>query len=180
MVEQEIWKDIPNYDGIYQASNLGRIRNAKTLSIRKPINYGPYYTLQLSINGNRKLFLVHKLIAATFIPNPLNKREINHIDGNKHNNRVDNLEWVTRKENAMHSAKTGLQTKEQFKKANSCAIAKTQKPLLQIKNGKVIARYKSLRDACRKLKMSSGYISDFIKGKTRCKKAYGYEWRYEL
>ena len=180
MVEQEIWKDIPNYYGIYQASNFGRIRNAKTLSIRKPINYGLYYTIELSNNGKKKLFLVHRLVAITFLPNPLNKREINHIDGNKHNNKVDNLEWATRKENAMHSARTGLQTKEQFRKAILSMKKVNERAIVQLKNGNVIARYSSLRDACRKLGMSCGYLSDFINGKTRCKKAYGYEWRYEI
>ena len=175
---KEIWKDIPNYEGLYQASNLGRIRNARTNLIRKNVkSFGLYYTIILNVNGKQHLHLVHRLIAQTFIPNPDNKKEINHIDGNKHNNKIDNLEWVTRKENAIHSIKNGLQTKEQLAKAVKSMIRSTQKPILQIKNGKVVAKYKSVREASRTIHCSPAGLSRCLNGKTNT--VHGYQWRFE-
>ena len=104
----ELWKDIPNYESLYQASNLGRIRSldhvrkngtnsyiqkGKILKFNK--NDSGYYQVRLSKNGIAKTYRVNRLIALTFINNPLNKETVNHKDGNKLNNCVDNLEWVS-------------------------------------------------------------------------------------
>lgn len=126
---QEIWKDIPNYEGLYQASNLGRIKglrrykqNHSKLQIveEKIINqyvnkHNGYVYSMLYKDGTEKNCRVHKLIAQTFIPNPENKKTINHIDGNKMNNRVDNLEWATNKENIIHAIETGLASTDRNK-----------------------------------------------------------------
>lgn len=174
-MEKEIWKDIKGYEGFYQVSNMGRIRSIDGVT-RKPVKYGLYLTIQLSKNGTEKLFYIHRLVALTFISNPLNKKEVNHIDGNKLNNMVKNLEWVTRRENAIHSIKNGLQTKDQLAYAVNRMRETNIKKVYQYKNGKYIAAYPSVRDLCRKFGYSVSAISECARGK--CKTMYGYEWRY--
>lgn len=175
--KKEIWKDIPNYEGIYQASNLGRIKSIKTGKIRKNVQYGLYLSIQLCKNGKNKLHYVHRLIALTFIPNPSNKPQINHINGIKTDNRVENLEWTTQSENVIHAIKIGLKTEEQVNKSVNAMKKKNSKVLLQIKNGKIVGRFKSAREASRLLHMSCGAISMCANGQFQT--MYGYEWRYE-
>jgi len=98
---EEIWKDIEGYKGLYQVSNLGRIKSLHGLSerIMKQTLQKGYLRITLLKNKKQKRFLSHRLVAQAFIPNPENKPQVNHIDEDKENNRVDNLEWVTAKEN---------------------------------------------------------------------------------
>lgn len=108
---KEIWKDIPGFEGYYQASNLGRIKSLGTISKYKPKerilkqtkSKSGYMRLHIGHAGTRKTWFVHRIIAITFIHNPDNKPEVNHIDGDKTNNTVPNLEWCTAKENVRHS-----------------------------------------------------------------------------
>lgn len=129
-MEQEIWKPIPNYEGLYEASNLGNIRSVnRTMNInnivtsnrepysltrniagqtlKKRENVDGYYIVDLSKNGVVKRWRVHRLVAMTFIDNPDNKPHINHKDSNRKNNCIDNLEWCTSKENNHHAASKG-------------------------------------------------------------------------
>ena len=103
-MQTENWKDVPNYEGYYQVSNLGRMKsfnlNKETI-LTKP-NYNHYSTIILCKNKIRKSFRIHRLVAICFLPNPENKPQVNHIDGNKCNNTVVNLEWVTSQENQIH------------------------------------------------------------------------------
>lgn len=94
----EEWRQIPQYE-FYQVSNYGRIKSPNTI-LKQRVNRDGYCRVNLSINGKRKTMPVHRAVALAFIPNPKNKRCINHIDNDKTNNRVDNLEWATTKENA--------------------------------------------------------------------------------
>lgn len=109
----EIWKDIEGYEGKYQISNLGRIKKINKNSLNeehyvKPyINQRGYCTVKL-FKTERKEERIHRLVAQAFIPNPENKAEVNHIDGNKQNNTITNLEWNTHEENVVHAFKTGL------------------------------------------------------------------------
>lgn len=117
---QEIWKDIPNYEGLYQASNFGRIKSIQYFNhtnnkiyprdkILKPIlNEKGYCRVDLSKSGKSKRHRVHRLVAKTFLPNPYNLLEVNHIDGNKQNNNVNNLEWCSRSYNMKEAYKLGL------------------------------------------------------------------------
>ena len=117
----EIWQPIKGYKGIYEVSNLGKI---KSYALDKPhikkLSYkrmGYPYTM-LYKNGRGQWVNIHRLIAKTFIPNPKNKPQVNHIDGNKQNNKVSNLEWVTHSENTIHAFKIGLMARgEEHKSA---------------------------------------------------------------
>lgn len=113
----EIWKDIKDYEGLYQVSNLGRVRSLDKIVIRTDgknrhqkgkilklqiSKYG-YNVITLWNNNVSKQFKVHRLVAMAFIPNPNNLPQVNHIDEDKLNNKIDNLEWCTALENNRHS-----------------------------------------------------------------------------
>jgi len=120
--QQEIWKDIPGYEGLYKVSNLGNIKSLKRLflhqgkrllqineRILKPLVYKKGYPMVgIFKDGVTKKAYIHRLVAQTFIPNPENKQQVNHKDGNKQNNTASNLEWCTQSENIQHAFKTGL------------------------------------------------------------------------
>lgn len=107
----EIWKDVPGYAGLYQVSNYGRIKSLSRKIVRnnKSVNIGniimsqsisnKYYSVMLYKDNTKKRYLVHRLVAAAFIPNQENFSQVNHKDENKLNNHVDNLEWYTSKYN---------------------------------------------------------------------------------
>src|SRR5699024_1745954 len=124
MNEKEIWKPITGYEGKYEVSNQGRVkslsrticcgRNKRTVRnvgeriiSTKNISHG-YKKTDLFKGNIRKQFFVHRLVAYAFVPNPLKKPNVNHLDGNKLNNRAENLEWVTQKENIHHAMASGL------------------------------------------------------------------------
>lgn len=100
---EEIWKDIQDYESTYQVSNFGNIKGCNGL--RKPDNSNGYSKLTLHLNSEKRKFYAHRLVAIHFIPNPNNLPQVNHIDGDKFNNHVDNLEWVSRIENMCHANK---------------------------------------------------------------------------
>lgn len=113
----EIWKDIKGYENKYQISNKGRVRNLtykrqKVPKVLKPFStYRGYYRVSLFRNNRRKDVFIHRLVALTFIPNPNNYPVINHKNGNKSDNRIENLEWCTQSENVKHAYNTGLRKK---------------------------------------------------------------------
>ena len=195
----EEWKDIPEYEGYYQFSSLGRIKsldreitniNGK-VSLRKgkvkaqTIDKGGYQRVNLYKNNIFKHCPVHRLVAKAFIPNPENKPEVNHIDGNKLNNCVDNLEWCTKSENQQHAWNIGL--KEKARKAcstngkNNCASnakKSLSKPILQFDiDNNLIKEWKSIHDAERTLKIANTHISECCRGKA--KTAGGYIWKFK-
>lgn len=179
---QEIWKDIPNYEGRYQVSNLGNIKslsfkNQNFESLLKPsLNSSGYYKVELYKDKKSKVFYVHRLVATVFIPNPENKSEVNHIDGNKINNIVSNLEWNTISENQKHAIKHKLRTSSpmlgRFGKLNP-----SSKPILQYDfNGNLIKRWDSIADIERELGINRSCISNNLIGNN--KTSHGFVWEY--
>lgn len=115
LAQVEEWRPIIGYETTFAVSNLGRIKRTKDAGcgragkIRKQVpNDRGYLTVILADDKRRKSFRVNRLVAMAFIPNPLNLPEVNHLDGDKTNNRVDNLEWSTRSRNMKHACATGL------------------------------------------------------------------------
>jgi hypothetical protein len=104
---KELWLPIKGYEGLYEVSNTGFVRSIKSDKVLKMENKNGYFSVNLYKNGQVHKY-VHRLVAQTFIDNPNNHQEVNHIDCNKHNNRVDNLEWCDRKQNLKHSYEHGL------------------------------------------------------------------------
>ena len=109
-IMQEVWKAIPGYEGHYDVSDQGRVRSLKSNCFLKPnlMNHG--YTCVHLYNGgkrSRRVFTVHKLVATAFAANPMYRGEVNHKNFNKTDNRVENLEWVTRSENVAHALAAG-------------------------------------------------------------------------
>lgn len=127
---KEIWKDIPEYEGLYQISNYGRVkslnyRRMNKENILKPrVDKKGYIHYALKKNKMTKEYKAHRLVALMFIPNPCNKKQVNHKDFNKQNNFVDNLEWCTNGENQKHSYKYNLNRKNFFKTNNPNKKAK--------------------------------------------------------
>lgn len=117
----ELWKDIKGYEGLYQASNFGNIR---LLNNNKHLKQGILSKGYLRVTLSKKSFLSHRIIATTFIPNPDNKKCVNHIDGNKLNNNVNNLEWCTHSENMQHAWDNGLHSKNHLFKSVYCIDTK--------------------------------------------------------
>lgn len=161
---KEIYKPIKGYD--YEVSNTGQIRNVRTGRILKQrLNNRGYCQVCLCKDGVQKMFTVHRLVAKAFIPNPKNLPEVNHKDECKTNNRLDNLEWCTRKYNANYGTIT-----ERVAKALSRAVEQLDD------NGNVIALFSSTMQIERVLGFFNGAIS------LACRKGlkrYGYYWRYK-
>ena len=108
----EIWRPVVEFPNRYEVSNLGRVRSINKKFFHKikpqqPTTTSNYLYVALSVNNKTVSRSVHRMVAKAFIPNPLNKEQVNHKDSNRHNNCVDNLEWVTRSENIQHGRKFG-------------------------------------------------------------------------
>jgi hypothetical protein len=121
---KEIWKDVIEYEGYYQISNLGNVKGLKRNKIKSPtLNSWGYYIVSLTKPDTKlKSVLVHRLVAIAFINNLENKEQVNHIDGNKTNNCVINLEWCNQSENMQHAFKLGLNVNSHGEKHNRSVI----------------------------------------------------------
>ena len=179
----EIWKDIPGYEGLYQASNLGRIKSLPRKGthvqeehiLKQIVRRKGYCELALMKNCKRKHFVVHRLIALTFIPNPYNLPQIDHIDDNKQNNRVENLQWITNADNMAKAWRTGARSLEKTYKRgkdNCCARIVNQYDL----QGNFIKKWYCIKDIENELKFDNRNISACCRHKRPT--AYGYKWEY--
>lgn len=128
----EIWKDIPEFEGRYQVSNLGLVRsiqdnhgNPRLRVKATQVSNKGYVYVQLFVKNVQHMVSVHSAVASAFVPNPEGKKTVNHIDGNKQNNRVDNLEWATYSENLKHAYTTGL--KQAPKGCSGMKVGKTSR-----------------------------------------------------
>lgn len=165
------WKTIPELGDVYLISDCGEIfskKKNKLLSIKS--GKTGYNTARL---GN-KLYLIHRLVAKTFIPNPENKPQVNHINGIRNDNRIENLEWATASENELHKRRV-LNVPGTWKDKYSWDNPRS-KPVVQIKNGDVINVYGSAQEAERKTGIKSSKISMVCYGKRN--HAGGFAWRF--
>lgn len=160
---KEIWKDIEGYEGLYQVSNFGRVRNGIG-RLLKPKSNNQYNRISLYKNGRVKDTQIHRVVAETFIPNnDKKKNQVNHIDGNKKNNFVNNLEWVTRSENAKHSVYVLKKNPGNW----------SRKKVQCIETGEV---FKSQIDAAKEYRTSQGAIGNAARGNRP--RAGGCHWRF--
>lgn len=157
----EMWKSIEGYEGLYEISNIGLVRNVKSNHLLKPLNSNGYLVICLCKNGKQKMFRIHRLVAAAFIPNPNNYPCVNHKNEIKTDNRVENLEWCTEKYNCNYGTR------------NKRRIEKQSKPIRCIENGTI---YKSGNEIQKRLGFSAGNINLCCHGKL--KSAYGYHWEF--
>lgn len=161
MMEQ--WKPVPGYEGVYEASNLGAVRSTpkewstgkegstkrshKGVALKPWTTPNGYHRITFKIPGPLPNGIaVHRLVALLFISNPENKPQVNHIDGNKTNNRVDNLEWTTSSENVRHSIDTGLRVSPKGTELSHAKL--TEKDVIDIRNRKASGEtYRAIADS---------------------------------
>lgn len=158
----EVWKDIVGYEGLYQVSNMGRVKSLREWNgnrhkaqyrerehILNPTDNGNGYLIIGLRNGaKRKNHYIHRLVAAAFIPNPNGLKYVNHLDYDKRNNAVDNLEWCTQRENILYSV-------EHMRKPHNNKLPSTGERYIREKDGryeltikeKYIGRFATLEDA---------------------------------
>lgn len=174
MTEQ--WKAIEGYGGEYIVSTLGRVvamptdRRAMPKVLSQKTDNG-YKRVTLSKNGKARMFPVHRLVAEAFIPNVHGYPQVNHIDEDKGNNSVDNLEWVTASMNCNHGTRKARIRAKQLNNVHP-------RPVIQKRiDGTFIARYASCADIPRITRFKRTTIVECLRG--RSKHAYGYLWEYE-
>lgn len=187
--QEEIWKDVIGYDGLYQVSNFGRVLGkerkvrSKNNSIKtiasKPLKISSYDIgykyVTLSKNGKRVKHKLHRLVALSFIPNPNNKPEVNHIDGVKSNCCYSNLEWVTSSENQIHAYKTGLQISKNYLRVG--VLNSNSKKVLKLSSkGVILCEYECARMAANDNNVSSSSISEACRIGIKVK---GFIWKYK-
>ena len=176
---KEIWKPVVGYERYYEVSNKGNVRSVtryvfsikgkrKTRKVcgseKKPkINHSGYYQTTLSKQGKSETVVIHRIVAEAFIPNPCSKPQVNHIDGDKLNNCVENLEWATSFENMSHAVNV----------LNRLVIPVSQYDL----EGNFIARFNSIKEAGESTGTPRCSISNVLHG--RRKKANGFKWKAE-
>ena len=162
----EQWKAVEGYNGKYLISSNGRVKNAKSGRILKQeINYCGYARAHLCNFEDRRMRFVHRLVAEAFIPNPQNKSQVNHIDGNKLNNTVENLEWSTPLENVRHSWENGL------REGNVRWYDSKKKRVVAISiDGSDVIRFNSIAEA--KKHFNTNHVSDVLNGHREQAKGY--------
>lgn len=173
---EEIWKDIKRYEGYYQISNLGNVKSldymhtGKEVLLKPEITKKGYKRIALCINGVIQRYMLGRLVAETFIPNPNNKPCVLFIDENHTNCCVSNLKWATRTEINCHG--TNPERRVQSYKRNN---TKTKKKVKCIETGKI---YISISEAARDVGIHVSTISDVCNHKPSCFTAAGYHWEF--
>ena len=172
-----MWKSIKGYEGIYEISNLGRVKSLERLDtmgrrieeriMKCQLNKDGYLNITLSNKGCKKTYLLHRLVAMHFVDNPNGYNEINHIDTDPSNPVASNLEWCTRKYNVNYA-----DAKEKMIRAN-------QKKVIQLDlANRYVKTHDSIKGAAKEVKIPDSNISACCKGKRPT--AGGYKWEYAI
>lgn len=190
----EEWRDIKGYEDIYQISSLGKVRSFDRIAtfrgrwgtlvhkhikgiIKSPnLDTKGYWYVGLYKEGKVHYFKIHQLIATAFIDNPYGYNEINHIDGNKQNNSIENLEWCTHAQNIQHAVRTGLLNPEDARKYHYRKVKQ-----IDPKTNKVIRIWNTIIEAGKSLshsKKPGNPIWCCLHGLRATNTAYGYKWEY--
>jgi hypothetical protein len=191
----EIWKDIPGTNGLYEVSNLCRVKSIDRIThvkynngtirskkykgriIKTPLINTGYQHFYCWIDGKSTCFLLHRAVALAFIPNPENKPDINHIDGIKSNCVLSNLEWCTHSENMQHAVRTGLRLPNNLDKIG--CLSPNAKVVLQFtKSGEFIKKWPCVVEAAEALGLYKSGISCCALGKA--KSCGNFIWKYEI
>jgi hypothetical protein len=169
--EPEIWKDVPDFVDKYQVSNLGRIRSKRTaksnFKIMVPVNMKGYSRIKLLKSGISKSVLLHRLILISFNGEDENKRFVNHKNGIRNDNRLENLEWVTPSENVKHGFDVLGRTMTFIKPISQLSI-----------DGKILKEWSSIMDASKSLGISHSSISQCCNGSGVRKTCGGFKWKF--
>lgn len=164
-MQNEIWKDVIGFEGLYQISSLGNVKSLQKNIILKPaLTKKKYYVVKLCFKNNSKSIVVHRLVASAFITNPFNKPSVNHINGIKIDNVVENLEWCTNKENTIHAYKIGLK-KPCYKSVAQISL-----------KGEIIKIYNSIKEAGRSLNIDASSITKVCLNKQQT--AMGFKFKH--
>lgn len=173
----EIWKAVKGYEGVYEVSNLGRVRTFQPKEnniILKPyVMPNGYEQVCLYSKKTRIKCYIHRLVAIAFIDNPHNLPQVNHKDENKQNNHVENLEWVTAKQNLEHGTRKEKQ-KETFRRNGKLLKSVCCFHL----NGELFKTFQSCKEAAKYTGANASAISQCCKGNKRYKTAGGFVWEY--
>lgn len=177
----EIWKPVKGYEELYEVSNQGRVRSLDRVIVfkdsrkrkfygkilkTKTVNNSGYQTIALHDSGKSKTFLVHRIVAETFLDNPLFLGEVNHIDQNKLNNKADNLEWCTHKENMNHGDEIERGARKQRRKFRQLDL-----------DGNLIKVWHGFKQMERETGLQRKSVYDCCVGK---RESYmGFKWEYE-
>ena len=181
---EEVWRDVKGYEGLYRVSNLGRVISnrincGEPKEIAQTKNSKGYFSCQLWKNNIPATKRINRLVAEAFIPNPLDKKEVNHKDADKSNNSVENLEWVTRQENMQHAKEHNLLKTRPWTEMEKIVHCLSKKSFLfQLDmEGKVITVWPSANVAGKMLKISPSHISECCRENGKRKSANGFKWQ---
>ena len=181
---EEVWKDINGFEGRYQISNFGRVkslghndrlnRRFKEIVLKQAINAGGYRCVRIYKDGLNYTKKIHRLVSEAFIPTVPGKTIINHKDGNKLNNSIENLEWCTYGENMSHAIRTGLNS---TRSAVAVRAETGKKPIEQCDSrGNRLNKFSSAADASRETGINRGNISSCCNGKKEM--AGDFVWKF--
>lgn len=169
----EVWKDVVGYEGVYQVSNLGRVKSLPKRDrlgryypekIKSQVNNGTgYLVVNLKHNGTQRMRTVHRLVAEAFLTNPNGFSDVNHIDGNKRNNQLDNLEFCTRQANMIHARRMGLHVNVGKRK-----VMCVEKSII----------FDSIKEAEQWVGVKGSRISNVCRLRRGAKTCGGYHWRF--
>ena len=176
MIKELYWRDIRNFEGLYEVSREGEVvslnyhRTGKKKVLKPGVDKKGYLVVYLYKNGVKKKYLIHRLVADAFIPNPLNLPEINHKNEDKTDNRVENLEWCDHKHNINFGTRN-------LRVAEKMTNGKLSKSVVQLtKEGEFVRNWPSMMEIQRELKFNQSNISMCCREKI--KYSYGFRWMF--